>query len=410
MPNLSTNLPENASLLATPAVWMEGHALEQLSRVAGYPHCTQAVGMPDLHPGPGIPIGAAFTFQGVIRPLLVGGDAGCGVLVCAVPKIKFSGDALERRLSALLGEDPLSGSDRSALTEATWADGPAALAKAGGIPESLAALAERVAPEPSWLAAIESVLLPGLAQTTRALGTIGGGNHFLELSRVSAVSDKGAALAAGLRRSGFAVLAHSGSRGLGRMLIDRWGDTVLEDDNAKRQYLGEMAGAVRFARANRLVLCWKLLHAVGAARASKISGWFDVIHNAVVPWEGDQWLHRKGSAPADRQELTIVLGSRGAESWVMQGCGEAGCLCSVAHGAGRRMGRSEAVEKLKARYRRTELRRTRLGGRVMCAEPALLYAEHPDAYKPISPVIDALEQGGAATRVAALTPVVTIKQ
>jgi release factor H-coupled RctB family protein len=389
---------------------MEGDALEQLSRVAQLPRCIQAVGMPDLHPGPGIPIGAAFAFQGVIRPFLVGGDAGCGVLVCAVPKLKFSGDALERRVLAMIDDDPLGDADRAALVGATWAAGPAALAAADGVPASLAALAERVAPEPAWLAGIESVPIPDLDQAARALGTIGGGNHFLELSRVSAVTDKGAARAAGLRRGGFAVLAHSGSRGLGRMLIDRWGNAVLDDDAVQRQYLGEMAGAVRFARANRLVLCWKLLHAAGASRASKISGWFDVIHNTVVPWGSGQWLHRKGSAPAGREELTIVLGSRGAESWVMQGCGEAGCLCSIAHGAGRKMGRSEAIEKLKARYRRTELRRTSLGGRVMCADPALLYAEHPDAYKPITPVVDALEQGGAATRVAALTPVVTIKQ
>ncbi|MFT4974631.1 MAG: release factor H-coupled RctB family protein [Myxococcota bacterium] len=405
-----TTLPENASLLSTPEVWMEGAALEQLARVAGFPGCRQAVGMPDLHPGPGIPIGAAFDFAGTIRPHLVGSDAGCGVLVVAVPKLKASGDALHRRILATADDDPLDGVDRAALVAAVWEKGPAALAEAAGVPASLADLAERFSEDPAWLANIESAPPEDLSLFASALGSIGGGNHFLELSRVSSVTDRDAAAAAGLRKGGYAVIAHSGSRGLGRALIDRWGMAVLRDEAEQGRYLAELAGAVRFARANRLVLCWTLLHAAGVAKASKIGGGFDVIHNTVVPWAAGGWLHRKGSAPAGAGEPTIVLGSRGAESWVMAGAGAKACLCSVAHGAGRKMGRGEAVDKLKVRYRRSELTRTSLGGRVICANPSLLYAEHPDAYKAIGPVVDALEVAGAARRVAALSPMVTIKR
>ena len=78
----------------------------------------------------------------------------------------------------------------------------------------------------------------------------------------------------------------------------------------------------------------------------------------------------------------------------------------VAHGAGRKMTRSEAVAKLKDRYKRKELRGAH---RVLCDDNALLYEEHPDAYKAIEPVIGALETHGQATRVAALAPVVTVK-
>lgn len=406
----NASLPDNAALLTSDEVWMEGAALEQLARVAAFPNCRRAVGMPDLHPGPGIPIGAAFAFEGTIRPYLVGGDAGCGVLVLSVPRIKASGDALERRIDASFDDDPLEDADRSALVSAVWEKGPAGLAGVDGVPRGLAELAEEIAPEPGWLADIESTPLEEAGFYARALGTIGGGNHFLELSRVSAVVDKPAAKKLGLKGNGYAIVAHSGSRGLGRALIDRWGVVALTEADTQQRYLGEMAGAVRFARANRLVLCWKMLLAVGAAKASRVGGWFDVIHNTVVPWQQDQWLHRKGSAPADDGEPTIVLGSRGAESWVMTGCGDPGCLCSVAHGAGRRMGRTEAVEKLKPRYRRSALTRTRLGGRVICDDKSLLYAEHPDAYKAIEPVVAALEAAGAATRAAALTPMVTIKK
>ncbi|MET0409810.1 MAG: RtcB family protein, partial [Polyangiaceae bacterium] len=74
-------LPSNASLIAHPSVWMESEAVSQLARVASHPDCLRAAGMPDLHPGRGIPIGAAFAFEGTVLPDLVGGDAGCGVLL-----------------------------------------------------------------------------------------------------------------------------------------------------------------------------------------------------------------------------------------------------------------------------------------------------------------------------------------
>ncbi len=82
----------------------------------------------------------------------------------------------------------------------------------------------------------------------------------------------------------------------------------------------------------------------------------------------------------------------------------------MAHGAGRRMGRSEARAKIKARYARAELSRTPLGGRVICGDPDLLYEEHPDAYKPIAPVVESLVEAGLATPVAELVPVLTVKR
>jgi release factor H-coupled RctB family protein len=93
----------------------------------------------------------------------------------------------------------------------------------------------------------------------------------------------------------------------------------------------------------------------------------------------------------------------------MRGTGAEAGLRSVAHGAGRRMTRSEAVDKLKHRYRRSEVVRSPLGGRVICDDRQLLFEEHPDAYKPIEPVIAALEAHHQATRVAALTPIITVK-
>src|SRR5690606_13183254 len=103
--------------------------------------------------------------------------------------------------------------------------------------------------------------------------------------------------------------------------------------------------------------------------------------------EAQAFVHRKGAAPAAHGEATVVLGSRGAPSWVLLGAGHEGALSSVAHGAGRRMNRSDARKKLASRYKRAELSRTSHGGRIVCDDVDLLYEEHPDAYKPIEPVV-----------------------
>lgn len=154
-------------------------------------------------------------------------------------------------------------------------------------------------------------------------------------------------------------------------------------------YLAEHAGACRFATANRLLLAYRVLRSLGVTRPAEIRGSLDVIHNDVRAERlgpDEVWVHRKGAAPAHLDLPTVVLGSRGAPSWIMLGRGSEGALRSVAHGAGRRVSRTEARARLQERYRREELARSPLGGRVLCDDSALLYEEHPDAYKPIEPL------------------------
>ena len=395
-------LPAHARVLDGPGVWLEGDAVDQLARVARTPGCVAAVGLPDLHPGPGTPIGATFAFEGRIWPALVGGDMGCGVRLVALDRVKASGDALERRVRAELASDPLDGVDAGRLLACVWRDGPRGLLDVPGIPDDLAELAEGEAPGDGPVGDEPD---PGYGHQ---LGSVGGGNHFLELARVHRVVDRSAAAQIGLERGGYAVIAHSGSRGLGKRLASDWDNVVLAERDAE-PWLRQLRGAIHFARANRLILCWRMLRAVGAARPGRIAGSLDLTHNTVEAHAG-RWLHRKGSAPAEEGRLTVVLGSRGAESWLMRGCGSEACLCSVAHGAGRRYDRGRALALMKHRYRRAELARTDAGGRVICDDREALYAEHPDCYKAILPVIDALEAHGAATRVASTIPLVTVKQ
>lgn len=413
-------LPASARLLALDHVWMEGEALTQLARVASMNDCVQAVGMPDLHAGPGMPIGAALAFGSTIHPHLVGGDAGCGALVIVLDKLKQQGDALERRVRAVFDPDAdalfeaLDDDARVELLADVWQRGVAALVDTRvDIDEGLRELAAwQVARlDDAWPASAalpEHLAHPEFAAT---LGTIGGGNHFAEVGEATRVLDPNAAARIGLRRRDHVVLVHTGSRGLGKSFAAPWAMRALQGDE-RDAYLGELAGALRFAQTNRLLVAWRLLGACGCARTTKLRGVVDVTHNFVrreATRAGEAFVHRKGCAPASSGELAAVLGSRGAPSWLMQGCGALDCLCSVAHGAGRRMTRSEARAKLGDKHRRASLQRTACGSRVICDDKDLLYEEHPDAYKPIDPVIESLEAAGTATRVAELTPLLTVK-
>jgi len=395
-----------ARIVANPDVWLEGEAIRQLHATAADPDCVRAVGMPDLHPGPGIPIGAAFAFAQSVRPRLIGSDAGCGAIVVALRSNKFS-SSTERRARAEFDDDPLSHLDARELCRAVWDRGPRGLLDFD-LPDAVSAMVEHLGEDDMDVPSgpLPDVYLPGM------LGTIGGGNHFAEIGRVGTVVDPQAAQALGLEPRMLAVLCHSGSRGLGKALSDRWASQELCAGDAG-EYLAALAGAVRFARANRVVLAWRVLGALGLARRSKIAHAFDVVHNTVTHecCGGDAlWVHRKGCAPAGLNQPTVVLGSRGARSWIMRGRGNDAGLSSVAHGAGRKMRRSEAREKIRGRYRRKELSRSANGGIAICDDTKLLYEEHPDAYKPIEPVIASLEEAELADRVASIQPLLTVKK
>lgn len=403
------SLPLHARLFARDDVWMETNALEQFARVAELEGCVRAAAMPDLHAGKG-PIGAVFAFHERVLPYLVGGDAGCGVLLMSTTASAMAPDKLERRIRDAMENDPLEDCDPLEVFDAAWTQGPKGLAKVAGVPDEIVALADLQADidlPPSGDSGVYRDLSHG-----QALGSIGGGNHFAEVTRVGSVSDEVVADAIGIEKGALVALVHTGSRGLGAQIGRRYGEAFLTGE-AIDVYLGDLAGAVRFAKTNRfLVACW-LLKAMSALRPDKIRGSIEIVHNTIRRENiggSNAFVHRKGAAPAANGEATVVLGSRGAPSWVLLGAGHEGALSSVAHGAGRRMNRSDARKKLASRYKRAELSRTAHGGRIVCDDVDLLYEEHPDAYKPIEPVVASLVEEGVATQVASLLPVITIKQ
>lgn len=352
-----------AKVIAGEKSWIEGEAVRQLEATARLPGMVRAVGLPDLHPGRGHPIGAAFLAADRIFPYLVGSDIGCGIALfeTELAARKPKRDAWAKRLVELEGEYE-------------------------GLTAADAALPYRA-----------------------ALGTIGGGNHFAELSMIDAVYDAAAVAALGCDAARVQLLVHSGSRGYGaailRAQVEAQGaEPVIAGDAEMVKYLDEHDRAVAWAERNRELIAERF----GAALGSRVARRVDTCHNAVVR-RPEGWLHRKGAAPHDRGPV-LIAGSRGAPSYVVMPTGDGADSCwSLAHGAGRKWTRSDARAKLRDRFAPSQLTQTELGSRVICDDRDLLYEEAPQAYKPITQVIDDLVAANLCQPMARLRPVVTYK-
>lgn len=359
---------EKMTVIASPQSWIEGAAVEQLRHTAAMPGMLAVWGQPDLHPGKGTPVGAAFLNQDRIYPHLVGNDIGCGMSLWQ-SDLSLRKAKPEKWFHKLTGlEGPYEG-DRNA-----------------------------------WLARW------GLRPTGHeaALGTIGGGNHFAELQKVLTIHDPDALAAAGVDPDYLLLLVHSGSRGLGeailRAQIEQFGAAGLAGDSPEAAaYLAEHDGAVVWAEANRALIAQRLLSVLGAEGERLL----DLCHNNVVK-RPEGWLHRKGAAPADRG-LAVVPGSRGSLSYLVAPIARVEGGWSIAHGAGRKWNRHDSKARLKNRYKPEELRKTRLGSWVICQDRDLLYEEAPAAYKAIDQVIQDLVAAGLVRVIAELAPVLTYK-
>lgn len=351
--------------------WIEGDALQQLAITATLPGITRAVGLPDLHPGKGIPIGAAFLSNEIIYPHLVGNDIGCGMALWGtnLPARKFKLDKSVKKLSGF--EDPWGGDSAAELTGI-------------GLPQDL------------W---------------PYALGTIGSGNHFAEFQKIETVHDEDAIQASGLTDGNVMLLIHSGSRGLGEHIlrghVDRFKSRGLTSGTLEFEtYVTKHNQAVTWAGLNREIIARRFLNALGLSGEKHL----DITHNSVTPYDSGGWLHRKGAAPSD-SGLVVIPGSRGTLTYLVRPRVENAevALHSLAHGAGRKWKRSDAKGRLSKRYSVCDLTRTPLGGRVICEDKALIYEEAPEAYKAIETVISDLVAAELVDTVATLRPLITYK-
>jgi tRNA-splicing ligase RtcB (3'-phosphate/5'-hydroxy nucleic acid ligase) len=427
-------------------------SLEQLQNVATLPGIVDAaIAMPDIHQGYGFPVGglaATALPDGVVSPGGVGYDINCGV-----------------RLLALPVAEPELGVRRETLVHEISRAVPAGAGKGNRKALSPADL-DRVLREGSRVFGSDEDVdrtesngcLPGadpahVSERARdrgggQLGTMGSGNHFVEVQRVDRIFEEPAANAFGLREGQVTVLIHSGSRGLGHQVctdyvkrmdavLGRYGielpDRQLSCAPASspegQAYLSAMAAAANFAWANRQEIANRIRKAVervlGAQTAHETRQIYDVAHNVakVERYGGrDVLVHRKGATrafPAGSDEIpaayadvgqpVFIPGSMGTFSYVL--AGEPGSFersfGTTCHGAGRRLSRTAAKKEIGG----SELRRQLEAQGIVVRSPSNkgLAEEAPFAYKDVEAVVDVVARAGLARRVARVVPLGVVK-
>lgn len=431
-------------------------SLKQLENVATLPGIVgPALAMPDVHWGYGFPIGGVAAFEtggeGVVSPGGVGFDINCGVRLLVsdleredlVPRARELADALFAAVPSGVGRGRRDlGLGRRELS-AILHEGPRALVDRGYT-------------DPADLENVESRgMLPGAdpeAVSERAykrgasqLGTLGSGNHFLEVQYVDEVYDREAAPAFGLQEGRVTVLIHSGSRGLGHQvcqdyverfldvapkygieLVDRQLAAAPIDSPEGRSYLGAMAAAANFAFANRQLITHHVRRAferTGFGGSLRVL--YDLAHNnAKFEKHGGRrvLVHRKGATRAfgpGNPELperyrscgqpVLVPGDMGRYSFVLAGTEGAmrETFGSSAHGAGRRMSRRRAKKAARGRDLIGELERR--GILVRAAGRATVDEEMSEAYKDAAEVVEVTDAAGIGKKVARLRPMIVVK-
>src|ERR671925_1651829 len=398
--------------------------------------------MPDIHWGYGFPIGGVAAFdleEGIVSPGGVGYDIGCGVRLI---RSDLGLDDARQKLPELLHELSRSvptGTGRGghlgvgprdledvALSGARWA-----VERGFGEEPDLERSEDTGALEGADPTQISE---RAYARGGNTLGSLGAGNHFLEVQVVEEVVDADTARNLGLEEGRLCVMIHSGSRGLGHQvctdflremeraasrerleLPDRQLDAASFSGPVGRRYYGAMVAASNFARANRQVMTERVRDAFRSTFGGGELGLdlvYDVCHNIakVEEYDGREVVvHRKGATRAFPDQPVLIPGDMQRASWVLRGLESSleRSFGSTCHGAGRVLGRREA----KRRIRPEELKRQldEAGVLVKAGKVSLLVEEAPQAYKDVSEVVDVCEGAGLSAKVARLRPVAVLK-
>lgn len=437
--------------------------LEQLVNTAAMPGVVKWVlVMPDAHQGYGPPIGGVVPTRypdGVISPGAVGYDINCGVrlmvsdLVAKDVKAEIDGliSVLFRNIPSGVGKGGGAHQVSAREMDEVLVKGAAWAVKAGyGRAEDL----ERLEEGGAMAGADPSAVSPRAKQRGGPqLGTLGSGNHFVEIQEVVEIYDEQVARAFGLFEGQLAVQIHSGSRGLGHQvcsdyvqslqgavskyqikLPDRQLVCAPLDSPEGRSYFGAMASAANYAWANRQCMAHLARRSfeevlAGKARNFDLRTVYDVAHNIAKIEEhvvdGKRiklCVHRKGATRAfgpghpavaavyrNVGQPVLVPGDMGTASYVLVGTTDAleasfGTCC---HGAGRLMSRSAAKKKIHGGTLRKELEAR--GIQVRAGSMSGLAEEAPDAYKDIDAVVQVVQGAGLARRVAKLRPLAVMK-
>ncbi len=422
-------------------------SLEQLVNVATLPGIVgHALAMPDIHEGYGFPVGGVAAFdaaEGVISPGGIGYDINCGVrLLCSnlpvsaiEPHLSELGAALYREVPSGVGQGGrlvMRGEEMDAVLE-------------GGAPRLVelgygeAADLERIESRGKLEQADAAVVSHHAKDRGRdQLGTMGAGNHFVEVGAVGAIYDAEEAQRLGLFKDQVTVLIHTGSRGLGHQVatdyiremvraMPRYGITLPDVELActpfgspeGQEYFQAMSAGANFAWANRQLITWEVRqawHAVLGDAGGPLRLLYDVAHNIakieeyrVGPVSKRLVIHRKGATRSFPGQPVLVPGSMGTRSFLLQGAEKAmeESFGSSCHGAGRRMSRTRAKKEIQGAALKQRLNAQ--GIVVNVGKLSGLAEEAPEAYKDVNEVVDVIHAAGIAKKIAHFRPVAVIK-
>ncbi|MEM2948746.1 MAG: RtcB family protein [Candidatus Anstonellales archaeon] len=433
----------------------------QLKNVAGLPGIVKhALLMPDGHEGYGFPIGGVAAFpaeDGIVSPGGVGYDINCGVRLLLTnmeqkdvkPKIKEIVQALFTNVPSGVGSEGKVRLSEEELREVLTRGVEWAIENDYGWEEDRESIEEYGRMEGADPSKISKV---AIKRGKPQLGTLGAGNHFLEIQYVEKIHLPEVAKAFGLYEGQIVVMIHTGSRGFGHQVASDYINVVMgwaRKNNIRladpelayapvksregEDYIKAMKCAVNFAFTNRQMIMHWVRESFGKVYGSNVMDSmklvYDVAHN-IAKFEEHEVdgkkmnlvVHRKGATrafPAGRKELpkkymgigqpVIIPGSMGTASYVLVGNpkGLKVCFGSTCHGAGRVMSRHEAIR----RHRGEQIVRE-LGERGIIVKPATLSVaaeEAPDAYKDIDDVVNAVQLAGISNIVAKLRPIAVVK-
>lgn len=349
---------------------VEDRCMEQIVNLASLPYAFKHIAiMPDAHAGKGMPIGGVLATRGVVVPNAVGVDIGCGM--CAM-KTSLKAQELERKhitdvMRHIRATVPL------------------------GFAHQKNAVDESLLPEADW------ERLPYLrnkrANILKEIGTLGGGNHFIEIQKDTATGDVWVMIHSGSRHQGLQVAEHYNA--LAEFWCGKWyAETIpglaflpIETQEAK-DYMAEMEYCVKIAFANRKAMMERVKEGFAmAVPGVEFEPMINIAHNYAA-WENhfgeDVIVHRKGATRAYKGETGIIPGSMGTKSYIVEGLGNPESFMSCSHGAGRRLSRTAARNtlSLKDEARMMEDNGIIHGLRASCLDEA------PGAYKDIEQVLE----------------------
>ncbi|MCG8697151.1 MAG: RtcB family protein [Bacteroidales bacterium] len=370
---------------------IEEGAMAQARNLANLPFTFRHVAMmPDCHEGYGMPIGGVLATKGVVIPNAVGVDIGCGMCALKTSLTEIDTSNLKQIMSAIRKRVPLGFNHHKKAQDETL------MPNADNIVE-------------------HGIVQREYKSALKQLGTLGGGNHFIEIQKGS---------------DGHTwIMIHSGSRNIGlkvadyynkmaKKLNERWHSEVpaswqlaflpIETDEAKN-YLNEMQYCVDFAFANRQLMMEGIKEAIFDAlgEAFEELDFVNIAHNYAC-WENhfdtNVMVHRKGATSAKVDEIGIIPGSQGTKSYIVRGKGNSESFESCSHGAGRIMGRKQAQRTLDLEAEKAKLDSQ---GIVHAIRSVKDLDEAPGAYKSIDTVMQ--NQTDLVDIVVELSPLAVIK-